>query len=201
MRGSLPTAPAGQRLSVDLLVWAPPVLGPLFLSIVGALGISAVWIEDPPDSGRLMLLAGRRVQMLYSKTRAYLFLVGLGCLAATLSSVLDHARTGFANPWLWLPTVAGVFATVVAVGLGAVEKPARIDVLAYAGAMALLTLVGVVGLGLHVGENLVGQNTIVVERFIRGAPLMPPSSSRTWACWACSSCSTRPRCRSRPGDG
>jgi hypothetical protein len=173
LRASLPTAPAGRRLTLDLLVWAPPVLGPLFLSLIGALGISAVWIEDPPGSGRL-LLAGRRVQMPYSKTRAYLFLVGLGALAATLSSVLDHARTGFANPWLWLPTAAGVLATAVAVGLGAVEKPARADVTAYAGAMTLLALVGVIGLGLHVAENLVGQNAIVVERFIRGAPLMAP---------------------------
>jgi hypothetical protein len=112
--------------------------------------------------------------MPYSKTRAYLFLIGLGILAATLSSVLDHARTGFENPWLWLPTAAGVFGTIVAVGLGAVETPARSDVLTYSGAMVLLALVGVVGLGLHIGQNLVGQNAIVVERFIRGAPLMAP---------------------------
>ena len=28
-----------------------------------------------------------------------------------LSSTLDHARTGFTNPWLWIPLAAGVFGT------------------------------------------------------------------------------------------
>lgn len=37
----------------------------------------------------------------------------LGALATMVSSVLDHARTGFVNPWLWLLTAVGVFGTVV----------------------------------------------------------------------------------------
>lgn len=174
LRAALPSAPAGQQISLELLVWAPPVLGPLFLSLVGMVGISAVWKEEPPGSGQLLLLAGRRVQLPYSKTRAFFFLVALGALAATISSVLDHARTGFENPWLWLPTTVGALSTAVALGMGALRKPSLADLLTYAGAMVLMLLIGVVGFVLHIQQDLVAQGTIVVERFIRGAPLMAP---------------------------
>jgi hypothetical protein len=174
MRAILPNAPVGERVTVDLLVWAPPLLGPLMFALVGLLGISAAWIEDPPDSGILILLGGRRLLLPYSKTRAYFFMIGMGCLATVISSVLDHARTHFANPWLWLPTAAGVFATVVAVALGVLEKPRRSDLIVYSVAMVLLLLVGAIGALLHVNTNLIADGTIVGERFIRGAPFLAP---------------------------
>jgi hypothetical protein len=101
-------------------------------------------------------------------------LIGLGILAATLSSVLDHARTHVENPWLWVPTTAGVLGTVVAVTMGALEKRRTSDLLTYAGSMFLLMLVGATGAVLHIENNLSVGGSIVVERFIRGAPLMAP---------------------------
>jgi hypothetical protein len=164
----------GQQISVNLLVWAPPLLAPLTFCLVGVLGISAVWIEEPPDSGVLRLFGQRRLRLPTSKTQAYFFLIGLGCLATVISSVLDHARTGFTNPWLWLPTAVGVFTTVAACALGAIQRPTRSDLITYAAAMLLMLVVGLVGFGLHVGFNLAGQGTIVVERFLRGAPFLAP---------------------------
>ena len=174
VRAALPAAPAGQQISVNLLVWAPPILGPLTFSLVGLLGISASWLEEPLNSGRLWLFGERYAQLPYSKTRAYFFIVGMGSLATVISSVLDHARTGFENPWLWLPTGVGVFATVVSVLLGALDKPNRGDLLTYTGAMLLMVLVGVVGAALHVSDDLTAAGTVVVERFIRGAPILAP---------------------------
>jgi len=174
VRAILPTGPIGQQVSVNLLVWAPPIVGPLTFSLVGVLGISAAWLEDPPDSGRLALLAGRYVQLPFHKTRAYFFWVGLGTLATVLSSVLDHARTNFENPWLWVPTAVGVFGTVVAVTLGVIDRPTRADLITYTLAMLLLIVVGVVGALLHVNANLVAGGTVVPERFIRGAPFLAP---------------------------
>ena len=84
-----------------------------------------------------------------------------------ISSVLDHARTDFSNPWLWVPTAVGVFATVVAVVMGALDVPSRADLFTYLIAMLLMILVGVVGLGLHISQNLTTQGVIVGERFIR----------------------------------
>jgi hypothetical protein len=173
-RTVLPNALPGQQISVNLLVWAPPLLAPLTFCLVGLLGISAAWIEEPPDSGVLRLWGERRLRLPYSKTNAYFFLVGLGCLASVTSSVLDHARTGFANPWLWAPTAVGVFATVAACALGAIRRPTRSDLITYAAAMLLMLLVGLIGFGLHVSVNLVELDTIVVERFLRGAPFLAP---------------------------
>ena len=174
VRAILPTAPAGERVSVDLLVWAPPILGPLTFSLVGWLGISAAWIEEPADSGTLRLLAGAHLRLPYSKTRAYFFIVGLGTLATVISSVLDHARTGFVNPWLWVPTIAGVFGTTVAVTLAALDQPTRADLMTYTAAMLLLIGVGVVGALLHVRDDLTAGGVFLTERFIRGAPMLAP---------------------------
>jgi hypothetical protein len=174
VRAILPFAPAGERVSIPLFVWAPPILGPLTFALVGLMGISAVWMEQPPDSGLLHLLGGRTLKMPFSKTNAFFFMVGLGILATVISSVLDHARTNFENPWLWLPTGIGVFGTVVALVLGAITKPRRSDLIVYVVAMVLLVLVGLVGVVLHIMHNLAYANAVVVERFIRGAPFLAP---------------------------
>lgn len=174
VRAVQPFAPAGQRVNIDLLVWGPPILGPLTFSLVGLIGISAAWMEDPPDSGVLLIAPDRKLRLPYSKTRAYFFMISMGVLATLISSVLDHARTSFSNSWLWVPTLAGVFATVVAAVLGMLDEPSRFDLQVYVGSMLLLMVVGVVGLGLHIRGNLIAEGTVVGERFIRGAPFLAP---------------------------
>lgn len=174
LRAFLPAAPPGERVSLSLVIWAPPVLGPLFMSLIGVIGISALWREDPPDSGTLLLPAGRRLTLPYSKTRAYFFLVSLGVLATTISSVLDHARTGFSNPWLWVPVAAGAFGTAVALALGLIERPSRADLTAYTVAMGLLMVTGVLGSVLHVSSDLVRGTTLIAERLLRSAPPIAP---------------------------
>ena len=174
IRAILPNALPGQRVSIPLLVWAPPILGPLTFCLVGLIGLSAAWIEVPPDSGVLTLPRLRRLALPYSKTRAYLFMIGLGTLATVISSVLDHARTAFANPWLWIPTVAGIFATTVAIGLGSLRRPEPKEIATFAWTMGALIVVGSVGALLHIQENLTSQGTVVGERFLRGAPFLAP---------------------------
>lgn len=166
---------AGDSQTVlDALVWAPPLLGPMFFALVGVLGISAAWIESPPNSGRLLLPGNRSVQMPYSKTRAYFLIVSVFILAATLSSVLDHARFNLNNPWVWLPTMAGLFGVAVSLIMGFIARPTRWDISVYIGAMLLLLLVALIGFVLHVNTSLIPRGTIVVERFIRGSPLLAP---------------------------
>jgi hypothetical protein len=174
VRAVLPYAPLGEQVSIPLIVWAPPILGPLTFALVGLMGISAVWLEQPPDSGILTLFGGRKLRLPYSKTSAFFFMVGLGTLATVISSVLDHARTNFENPWLWLPTGIGIFGTVVAIVLGSLNSPRRSDLVIYIAAMGLLVLVGLMGVLLHIQHNLAYENAIVVERFLRGAPFLAP---------------------------
>ena len=124
-RAILPTGPSGAWVSIDLLGGAPPVLGPLTFSLIGVKGLSAARIESPPESGSLSLFGDRKLRLPYSKTRVLYFLVGLGTLASLISMILDHARTGFQNPWLWVSAAVGVFGTVIAVVLGAIDRPGR----------------------------------------------------------------------------
>jgi hypothetical protein len=112
--------------------------------------------------------------MPYSKSRAYFLIVGIFALFTTISSVLDHSRLNFENPWVWLPMIAGIFATIAAVALGFVEHPTRTDLATYTVSMAILLVAGVVGAVLHANTNLVAQGVILVERFIRGSPLLAP---------------------------
>ena len=174
VRAILPTAPLGSRVSVDLLVWAPPVVGPLVFSLVGLLGITAVWREDPVDSGKLLFFRGKVIQFPYSKSRAFFFMVILGTLATLLSSVLDHARTSFENPWLWVPVAAGILGVLSPLIMALINEPNRGDILIYFSIMLLLIVVGVLGTGLHIMDNLTSQGQFVLERFIRGAPFLAP---------------------------
>jgi hypothetical protein len=174
VRASLPSAPVDQRITIGLLVWAPPVLGPLTFSLVGLLGLSAAWIEQPVDSGSLRITPSFRMHLPLSKTRAYFLMVSLGSLATLISSVLDHARTPYINLWLWMPTLVGIFAVVAAALLGGIKIPSRGDLGIFLIAMLALILTGVVGALLHIDQNLIAQGAIVPERFIRGAPFLAP---------------------------
>lgn len=175
IRGILPSAPLGSRITLNLLVWAPPFLAPFAFAGIGVLGISAAWKESPTGSGRLELPFNRTVQMPYSKTRAYFFLVSLGTLVALVSSALDHARHPWENPWLWLPLVVGVFGTAVSAGMGAINRKLTTeDVTIYIAAMVLLVVVGIIGAYFHIQADLTSQSSIVPERFLRGAPFMSP---------------------------
>ena len=174
MRTILVTGPVGERVSLALFFWAPPILGPLAFAFIGVFGTSAAWPEEPPGSGRLRLPAGRTLRLPYPKTNAYYYVTALGILIALVSSVLDHAGAGFRDPWLWLPTGIGIFAATVALAMGMMEKPSRADVGTYVVAMFLLGLVGVLGAVLHVEVDLASGGRFVPERFLRGAPFMAP---------------------------
>lgn len=173
-RGILPTGPPGQWVSIQMLVWAPPVLGPLTFALVGLLGLGAAWIESPPESGKLTLVRGIRLHLPFSKTKAYFFLVGLGTLASLISMVFDHARTGFQNPWLWVSAAVAIFGTVISIVLATLERPSRADLATFTVAMLALILLGITGMLLHISQNLISDGTIVTERFIRGAPFLAP---------------------------
>jgi len=173
-RAILAYAPAGQQTSIRLTIWAPPVLAPLTFALVGVLGLSAIWVESPVDSGALILFGGRRLQLPYSKSHGYFLWVSMAMLATLISSVLDHARTNFSNPWLWVPTAAGILGVVVSLGIGLIDKPNRGDIWVYFVSMVVIIVVAATGSVLHILSNLTVDNSIVGERFIRGAPILAP---------------------------
>jgi hypothetical protein len=173
-RALLLDAPSGQIVTTAVLLWAPPLIGPLTFCLVGVLGISAAWQEDPADSGVLTLLGNKKLKMPLPKTRAYFLMTALFILATLLSSVLDHARTNFANAWLWAPTFIGLFAMVVTLAMGSFSRLERGDVITYIAAMLLMMGVGLLGAALHTNFNLGDLGTYLDERFLRGAPMLAP---------------------------
>ena len=173
-RAALPAGDLGERLSTQLLVWGPPFLGPLMFVLIALWGISAAWVEDPTDSGRLRLSRRVVLRLPLRKTDVYFLLVAAGVLVATVSAVLDHARTGWGNSNLWIPTIVGLFAAVVSVALAAIQWPSRTDLMVYLVAMLAMVVTGVLGAYFHVGDNLTSRGSVVAERFIRGAPVMAP---------------------------
>ena len=173
-RAVLPAEGLVSLEAINVLVWAPPVIGPLFFILISILGISAAWVEAPVDSGRLRITAARQVQMPYSKTRAYMLIVAMFILATLISSVLDHARIHFDSAWTWLPVAAALFGCATSLFLGIVKQPNAGDIVVHAAAMLLLILVGIVGFALHGASSLTSGGAIVVERFLRGSPLLAP---------------------------
>ncbi len=161
-------------LGVAFFVFAPPVIGPLTFSLIGVLGVIAAVDEDPPDSGRMVVPGLLSWRVPFSKTRQYTIWVGLGILATTLSSVLDHGRIEFSNIFVWIPTVVGVWATVSTIALGLSENPSPGDRLVHFLTMVVLIIVAVMGLVFHVQTDLTSQSVIVPERFMRGAPFLAP---------------------------
>ena len=160
--------------AVNALIWAPPLIGPLFFVLISVLGISAAWLESPVDSGCLQLPGGRSVQMPYSKTRAYLLITAVFILATLISSALDHARFRFDSAWVWLPVAAALFGVASSLFLGVVKSPSRGDITAHAAAMLLLIVVGAIGFALHAQASLTSAGLLVVERFLRGSPILAP---------------------------
>ena len=131
-------------------------------------------MDRGPAGQRTCGSGGAFLSLPYSKTNAYFYITATGVLIALVSSVLDHGATGFHNPWLWLPTAAGVFAAVVATLLGAIRRPTAADLWTYVGAMFLLLAVGAIGAFLHLAFDLGPGGHLVPERLLRGAPLMAP---------------------------
>jgi hypothetical protein len=163
-----------EPIRIAFFIWAPPFMAPLAFVLVGILGISAAWIEFPVGSGRLQLSKKISLEMPFSKTQAYFFMVTFGILVTLVSSTLDHARTGFLNNWLWLPLLAPVFAAVVSFLIGLKSKLEFSDLVVYVTAMIIMALVGVIGFMLHILTDLTPSMQFVMERFLKGAPMLAP---------------------------
>lgn len=172
VRATRLTAAPGERVSLALLVWGAPLLAPPAFMLVGILGLLALSksIEGIPGALDTVSLPAWPIE----KSRVYFLLTSLGVLIATVSSLFDHLRGGFTNPWLWVPVLCGAFGTITAFALGLISKPTRADLTVYLAAVGLQLVVGPLGLVLHVLHDLGVGGEIIIERFLRGAPILAP---------------------------
>lgn len=167
-----PFATSGQRISLELLVWGPSIFAPPTFVLVGLLGLMALSRESEGDAGAFSLPLWRTLPI--TKDQAYFWMACMGVVIALVSSLLDHMRTGFENPWLWIPALSGIFGVAVAAMLALFDVPKRADLTVYVLAMGLLLIVGPLGFVLHVLHDVVAGGAIIIERFLRGAPVLAP---------------------------
>jgi hypothetical protein len=156
-RSLRPFALPGERLTLELIVWGVPLLAPPSFALVGVLGL--VTLAHLPTEQKSVL---------------YFLLSSMGVAIAAVSGVIDHLRGGFANPWLWIPTVTGIFGVIVAFALSLVHTRTRGDLVVYGLGMLALIVVGPLGVALHIRHDLGVGNAIVIERFLRYAPVLAP---------------------------
>lgn len=171
----LPPATLEGGLRWDWLIFAPPVAGPLSFAGVGLLAIIAVLEDTTPETGKLTFPGIITFNTPLPQTRQFFWLIAFGLYAATLSSFLDHGRTSFENVFVWTPVVLGLFGAIVTTLMALYAHHSRADYFIFFWVMLLMIGLGVLGLGLHINADLPeGTANIVLERFVRGAPVMAP---------------------------
>ncbi len=170
-----PTDVSLAALRWDWIIFAPPIAGPMAFTGVGILAIIALTEDTRPETGKLTLPGFFTFQTPLSQTRQFFWLIAFGLYAATLSSLLDHGRTDFEQFWTWIPVGVGLFGAVSTTLMALYEKHREADYLIFFWVMILQIGLGILGLALHVNADLPeGADGIVIERFIRGAPVMAP---------------------------
>lgn len=163
-------------LQWDWIIYAPPVAGPLAFSGVGLLAIIALLEDTSPETGKLTLPGFITFNTPLPQTRQFLWLIAFGLYAATLSATLDHARTGFENYYVWIPTGLGLLGSVATTMLAIYDEHRDSDYFVFFWIMMMMLVVGVLGMGLHINADLPESATggLQIERFINGAPPMAP---------------------------
>lgn len=163
-------------LQWDWIIYAPPVVGPMAFAGVGLLAIIALLEDTKPETGKLTLPGVITFNTPMKQTTQFLWLIAFGLYAATLSALLDHARTGFEDFFTWIPVWLGVFAAVATTLLALYHNRSNWDFFFFFWIMVLMLVMGVMGSALHINADLPesAEGGIVVERFIRGAPIMAP---------------------------
>lgn len=176
VRALPPTNFANYGFQWDWIIYAPPVAGPLAFSGVGLLAIIALLEDTSPETGKLTLPGFITFDTPMGQTRQFFWLVAFGLYAATLSATLDHARTGFEDYFVWIPTGLGLLGSVATTLMAIYNDHRKSDYFVFFWMMVLMITVGVLGFALHVNADLPEGPTggIQIERFIDGAPPMAP---------------------------
>lgn len=170
-----PSGIAAGALQWDWLIYAPPLAGPLAFAGVGLLAIIAALEDTRPETGKLTLPGIITFNTPLPQTRQFFWLVAFGLYAATLSSFLDHSRTGLTSFFVWIPIGLGLFASITTTLMALYSNHTTADYFTFFWVMVLMIVMGILGAGLHINADLPeGGGELVFERFIRGAPIMAP---------------------------
>jgi hypothetical protein len=108
-----------------------------------------------------------------SRERHFLWLVGLGFGASSVTSIIDHAQYGYSFYKL-IAIIFGLFATSVVLYISVAKEWTKGDELVYFWTMVSAVIIGVLGFGFHLSADLAGTGAISLERILAFAPVLAP---------------------------
>jgi hypothetical protein len=164
--------PAGY-LTWSWVVFGSPILAPLAFSGISLLGLYAVTEELEGQSGVLHIPGLGTLKAPISRERHFLWLVGLGFGASSVTSIIDHAQYGYSFYKL-IAIIFGLFATSVVLYISVAKEWTKGDELVYFWTMVSAVIIGVLGFGFHLSADLAGTGAISLERILAFAPVLAP---------------------------
>ena len=163
----------GGHLTWSWVVFGSPILAPLAFAGISLLGLYAVTQEVEDKPGMLEIKGIGIFRAPISRDKHFLWLVGLGFAASTLTSIIDHAQYGYTFYKL-IAILYGLFASAVVISLCVSKSWSKGDELVYFWTMILAIIVGVLGFGFHLSADLAGTGTLSLERLLAFAPVLAP---------------------------
>jgi hypothetical protein len=160
-------------LTWSWVVFGSPVLAPLAFAGISLLGLYAVTEEVEGQEGILKIPGLGTFHAPISRSKHFLWLVGLGFGASALTSIIDHAQYGY-TPYKMIAIVFGIFATSVVITITVSKTWTRRDELVYFWTMIAAIVVGVMGFGFHLSADLAGTGGLSLERMLVFAPVFAP---------------------------
>ena len=164
--------PAGY-LTWSWVVFGSPILAPLAFSGISLLGLYAITEEVNNEEGLLRVPGLGTFKAPISRDRHFLWLVGLGFAASTITSIIDHTQYGYSF-YKMIGIIFGLFATTVVIYLSIAKDWTRGDELVYFWTMIISVAVGMLGFGFHLSADLAGTGSLSLERILAFAPVLAP---------------------------
>jgi len=163
----------GGYLTWAWVVFGSPILAPLAFAGISLLGLYAITEEVQDKPGSLEIKGIGIFKAPISRDKHFLWLVGLGFAASTLTSIIDHAQYGYTFYKL-IAIVYGLFASSVVISLCVAKTWSKGDELVYFWTMISAVVVGVLGFGFHLSADLAGTGALSLERILAFAPVLAP---------------------------
>ncbi len=164
--------PAGY-LTWSWVVFGSPILAPLAFAGISLLGLYGVTEEVASEPGMLSIPGLGVFKAPISRDRHFLWLVGLGFAASTITSIIDHAQYGYTFYKL-IAIIFGLFASSVVISLAVSKNWSKGDETVYFWTMITSVVVGLLGFGFHLSADLAGTGNLSLERILAFAPVLAP---------------------------
>ena len=154
-------------------MFGSPILAPMAFAGISLLGLYAVTEEINNEPGMLKVPGLGTFKAPISRDRHFLWLVGLGFAASTITSIIDHAQYGYTF-YKMIPIIFGLFASSVVIYLAVSKEWTKGDENVFIWTMISAVVIGVLGFGFHLESDLAGTGVFSLERILAFAPVLAP---------------------------